>query len=441
MCTFFFTDSLLQQQQRRRTSMNSATSLEGQERAFTRAVLTELREIYTIQRQRLDTLISSIDTNMPSVVDEFDTIGQAKRRCIDRCLPALNQLYSDTMSANPTISDNTFTQRLVSSMRYNALSRVTALKLPIVPGTRPTVVSSAEFNDAGNMFATGGVDQILRIFRYADDQSLSSQPPSLVMMVGTAAKISGTSWSHNPATPMAVAISDYAGTVRVWDASTKTLIATFDEHVKSTWSVDFSISEPRLLASGSDDFSAKIWSCEQPRSVSTIGCDASVCTVKFNPCDANQIALGGADHHVHLYDLRNTTESLHVYKGHAKSISYVRFVSPDELVTASTDSTLKLWNINEPRIVRTYTGHVSTRHFTGMAVADDVIVCGSEDNTVYVYHKHLAMPIATYAFEPTVGKRDEFVSAVALKRSANEYSVLVGNSAGKIEILKLSSDE
>lgn len=57
--------------------------------------------------------------------------------------------------------------------------------------------------------------------------------------------------------------------------------------------------------------------------------------------------VGSADHHIHYYDLRNISSPLHVFSGHKKAVSYVKFLSDNELASASTDSTLRLWDVKE----------------------------------------------------------------------------------------------
>lgn len=36
-----------------------------------------------------------------------------------------------------------------------------------------------------------------------------------------------------------------------------------------------------------------------------------------------------------------------MFTGHKKAVSYVKFLSNDELASASTDSTLRLWDVKE----------------------------------------------------------------------------------------------
>ena len=138
----------------------------------------------------------------------------------------------------------------------------------------------------------------------------------------------------------------------------------------------------------------------------TIDTKANVCSVKFHPTLSYHIAFGTADHHIHYYDLRNLRAPVHIFKGHKKASSYVDFTSPTELVSASTDCTLKLWGINESIVsqnsqcVRTYQGHMNEKNFVGLGTncTGDFIACGSETNEVFVYHSKLSGPIIRHKF-------------------------------------------
>lgn len=83
-------------------------------------------------------------------------------------------------------------------------------------------------------------------------------------------------------------------------------------------------------------------------SFSCMRCSRKIC-LKFDI-----VQVGSADHHIHYYDLRNAHLPLYVFNGHRKTVSYVKFVSQNELASASTDSTLRLWDVQENRAVRCY---------------------------------------------------------------------------------------
>lgn len=105
------------------------------------------------------------------------------------------------------------------------------------------------------------------------------------------------------------------------------------------------------------------------------------------------IAFGSADHCVHYYDIRKADRALQIYKGHKKAVSYVKFLDSTTLVSASTDSQLKLWKCGSGNSSSSpnfsFSGHQNEKNFVGLATDGDYIACGSEDNSLYVYYKGL----------------------------------------------------
>merc|ERR1711976_812175 len=53
--------------------------------------------------------------------------------------------------------------------------------------------------------------------------------------------------------------------------------------------------------------------------------------------------------------------------------SYVKFLNSEDIVSASTDSQLKLWNINQTHCARSFTGHVNEKNFVGLATDGDYV--------------------------------------------------------------------
>jgi len=73
---------------------------------------------------------------------------------------------------------------------------------------------------------------------------------------------------------------------------------------------------------------------------------ANVCCVQFSPYSSHMLAFGSADYKIYCYDLRNTRIPWCTISGHGKAVSYVRFLDPETLISASTDNTLKIWDLN-----------------------------------------------------------------------------------------------
>lgn len=306
------------------------------------------------------------------------------------------------------------------------------------------IVSSIEFNKDSELLATAGVTRRIQIFEYNNIMENPNEIHYAVQDIPTTAKLSWVCW--NPYIRQHLLSSDYEGFVTLWDVYRGQAISEYEEHENRAWSVDYCPVQPAYFASGSDDGKVKLWSTTQSNSVLTIDNNsANVCSVKFHPTQAEKIAFGSVDLHVHYYDLRNTRQPLQVFKSHSRPVSYVKFMSPTQLISASVDSTVKMWNLSDMSLERTFEGHLNDNNFVGLSVTEDYIACGSEENAVYCYYKAIPRPFTAFPFslvDPLTGQesRDEddsrFVSSVCWCPK-NPTTLVAANSLGSVKILSL----
>lgn len=365
----------------------------------------------------------------------------------------------------PTPGLDLFRENLVRFSKYSSLRSLASMHYSSDLMTNSTIVSTIVFDKDNEFFAIGGVTRRIKIYDYMamvrDDVDIYYP----VVEMTSSSKISCIAWnSHHK---HVLASSDYNGAVNVWDVQTAAQTKCYHEHDKRCWSVDFNDVDGRLMASGSDDARVKLWSLNQEHSVATLEAKANVCSVKFNPSSSCHLAFGSADQDVHYYDLRHLAKPLALLKGHKKAVSYVKFLNGHEIVSASTDSQLKLWNVHEPPLpLRSFSGHINEKNFVGLATDGDYIACGSEDNAVYLYYKGLSKPLFNFKMDGVSGTAgtlanssfsassrsghgnaglssdsdrysdiNEFVSAVCWRKQSNV--VVVANSRGIIKILEL----
>eukprot|EP00884_Botryococcus_braunii_P004044 jgi/Botrbrau1/13640/Bobra.0373s0014.1 len=304
------------------------------------------------------------------------------------------------------------------------------------------ILSSIEFSKDTQLFATAGVKKTIALYDFEaviSNPSLDSHCP--MKELRTLSKLSCLSW--NKFVQRHLISSDYEGGVQLWDISHDCPVHEYEAHEKRIWSVDYCSTEHAHFVSGSDDCWVKTWDTRSSQAANQIYVKANVCSVKYNPTSHLEVAVGSADHNVHVFDIRVTTGPLHVFPGHGKAVSYVKYMDRSSLVSASTDSTLRLWDVPSQQLSRMYRSHLNEKNFVGLSVEGDLLACGSETGEVFVYQRHVSDSIAQLEFDPLARSGQDalagppFMTAVCWK--PNSRYLLAANCAGLIHIMQLGS--
>ncbi|CAJ1978569.1 unnamed protein product [Sphenostylis stenocarpa] len=307
------------------------------------------------------------------------------------------------------------------------------------------LVCSISFDRDEEFFATAGVNKKIKVFEYDTTINEDRDIHYPVVEMVSRSTLSSTRW--NTYIKSQIASSNFEGVVQLWDVTRSQVQSEMREHEQRVWSIDFSSADPTLLASGSDDGSVKLWNINQGVSVGTIKTKANVCCVQFPLDFAHFLAFGSADHQIYYYDLRNIKMPLCTLVGHNKTVSYIKFVDTMSLVSASTDNTLKLWDLSRcaSRVidspVQSFTGHMNIKNFVGLSVSDDYIA--TVIALVFIYHKAFPMPALSFKFcsdDPLSGDEvddsSKFISSVCWR--GQSPILIAANSAGNVKILEMA---
>ena len=298
-----------------------------------------------------------------------------------------------------------------------------------------SIVLSIDFDKNQLFFAAAEMTQV-KVHNYRSVMECSGPVHYPVQNVRYTSNISSISYNNFLQNQMAFCCVD--GSVMISDVHTGEITRQWKEHQSRVWSLHCNYADPKIIASASNDFTVKAWSVDIPYSVAIVNAGTSIYAVRFHPASRNFLAYSGADHKVYYHDLRKPHVPLRIMEGHNKPVNCCHFLNDQELVSLSVNSELKLWNINTGQCLKTYTGHKNERTFVGLSGNVNHVVCGSEDNCVYAYCKHVSKHVTSYTFNTpgeNANPHNHFVCSVCWK--PNSSAVLAANNQGYITILEL----
>ncbi|CAN4104187.1 unnamed protein product [Withania somnifera] len=401
----------------------------------------KLEAAYFMTRRRVIKSAGKPLNRHPQASTDCRTSVLAPERCSLSNLSSKEGCNEDRQSG----SISSFLEGLCKYLSYSKLEVKADLKQGDLLNSS-NLVCALGFDRDGEFFATAGVNKKIKVFEYNSIVNEDRDIHYPVVEMASRSKLSSICW--NGYIKSQIASSNFEGAVQVWDVTRSQLFMEMREHERRVWSVDFSVADPTMLASGSDDGSVKLWNINQGVSVGTIKTKANVCCVQFPFDYGRSLAFGSADHKIYYYDLRNSKMPLCTLIGHNKTVSYVKFIDSTTLVSASTDNTLKLWDLSicTSRILdsplQSFTGHMNVKNFVGLSVSDGYIATGSETNEVFVYHKAFSMPALSFKFNSTdplsgneVDDQAQFISSVCWRGQSS--TLVAANSMGNIKLLEM----
>lgn len=223
--------------------------------------------------------------------------------------------------------------------------------------------------------------------------------------------------------------------IRVFNYNTLERVHGFEAHSDYIRSIAVHPTQPFILTS-SDDMLIKLWDWDNKWNCQQVfeGHTHYVMQIVFNPKDNNSFASASLDRTVKVWQLGSGTPNF-TLEGHEKGVNCVDYYSGGDkpyLVSGADDRLVKIWDYQNKTCVQTLEGHAQNISCVGYHPELPIIMTGSEDGTVRIWHAN------TYRLETTLNYGLERVWAIASQKGSN--NVAFGYDEGSI-LIKLGREE
>lgn len=203
------------------------------------------------------------------------------------------------------------------------------------------------------------------------------------------------------------ATSSWDGTIKLWDAQSKSLLKEFIGHKGCILSLAFS-SDNKKIVSGCDKQIIKIWDIETTKCITTIkDKEGLLSSVQFCPNNTNCIVYSSKESII-VYPIY-TEDKYFELNGHEKEITQVIF-SPSGayLASASSDTTIKLWDTKAYACIYTFKDHEAEINKICFSADEKKLISANNNGIIKIWD------IASKACLHTIQAHSTNINALAL---------------------------
>ena len=259
-------------------------------------------------------------------------------------------------------------------------------------------VESVTFSPDGKYALSGSVDNTLKLLDVASGKELRT-------FTGHSDKVFSVTFSPDGKYALS---GSQDKSIKLWDLGSGKELRTYNGHTGWVYSVAFS-PDGKYALSGSGDRTLRLWDIASGKELRFFsGHSKEVYSVCFSP-DGKYALSGSADATIRLWDI-STGKALRIFIGHSEEVRSVAF-SPDGKYALSGsgkryagagahDNSLKLWDINNGKELKTFTGHAKVVNSVAFSPDGKYALSGSDDNTVKLWDIADGRVIKTFTGHP-----------------------------------------
>ncbi|XP_064089389.1 coatomer subunit beta'-like isoform X3 [Macrobrachium nipponense] len=223
--------------------------------------------------------------------------------------------------------------------------------------------------------------------------------------------------------------------VRVFNYNTLERVHQFEAHSDYVRCIAVHPTQPFILTC-SDDMTIKLWNWDKKWSCQQVfeGHSHYVMQIVINPKDNNTFASASLDRTVKVWQLGSPQPNF-TLEGHQRGVNCVDYYHGGDkpyLISGADDSLVKIWDYQNKTCVQTLEGHSQNVSSVSFHPELPIILTGSEDCTVRVWH------VNTYRLESTLNYGLDRVWCISSLKGSN--NVCFGYDEGSV-MIKLGREE
>ncbi|KAF2102068.1 WD40 repeat-like protein [Rhizodiscina lignyota] len=229
---------------------------------------------------------------------------------------------------------------------------------------------------------TCAADKTVKLY---DPYNTPSDSAPTTTFFGSGAFTSISHHRHLPSFAVASSVISIYDTSRPSSAPSQTL--QWPTTVDTITNCAFNQSETSIIVSAGTDRSLVLYDLRTSSPLHRTVLTLATNSLAWNPVEPFNFAAASEDHNVYLFDMRQMKRALNVLRDHVAAVMDVDF-SPtgEELVTASYDRTIRLWNRDRGHSRDIYHTKRMQRVFACAWTPDnDFVLSGSDDGNVRLW--------------------------------------------------------
>lgn len=176
----------------------------------------------------------------------------------------------------------------------------------------------------------------------------------------------------------------------MWDQKNFRPIQRLMWGVGSISKIDFNKNEPNLLSSLCCDRSIIIYDLRIKNPIKKIFLEMMSNDISWNPGVSHDFVVANENSNIYTFDLRNIIKPKKIYKDHVMSVNCLEHGSAgDSLLTGSSDTTARLYNLKVDRLVNVFYSERMKRILDIKFLLDqNFFLTGSDDSNLRIWKKN-----------------------------------------------------